>query len=181
MKTWMQVLLGFFLGIGAAAVIYLIAVPPRGTPVTLLPTPTFSPVVVYISGNVENPGVYSLPVGSRVQDLILSAGGALPGSDLDTLNLAEPLIDSQHIHILVTGEIQATSDNSATFPLDLNTATAEELDAIPGIGPVLAGEIVAYRDLNGNFSSLGELLNVTGIGDAKLNDIIEYLYISNTP
>jgi competence protein ComEA len=176
----MQYLLGFFLGIGAAAVIYLIAVPPRGTPIMLLPTPTSSPVVVYISGNVEDPGVYSLPAGSRIQDLVEAAGGPLPASELDSINLAELLSDSQHVHIPVTGETASDIINS-TFPLDLNSATAEDLDTIPGIGPVLAGEIVSYREQNGDFSSLGDLLNVTGIGEAKLNDIMEYLFIPNNP
>jgi len=180
MKSWMQYLLGFFLGIGAAAVIYLIAVPPRGTPIMLLPTPTPSPVIVYISGNVEDPGVYSLPAGSRIQDLVNAAGGILPESELDSINLAEMLSDSQHVHIPVTGETDSDEVNP-TFPLDLNSATAEDLDTIPGIGPVLASEIVSYREQYGDFSSLGDLLNVTGIGEAKLNDIMEYLFIPNNP
>lgn len=180
MKTWMQVLLGFFLGIGAAAIIYLIAVPPRGTPIQLLPTPTPSPIVVYVSGNVEQPGVYSLPQGSRIQDLLVAAGGALHDSDLYSINLAEILHDSQHVHIPITGEPEMIVDGSS-FPLDLNTATASQLDEIPGIGPVLAEAIVTYREQNGYFTSLGDLLNVSGIGEAKLNEIMEYLIIPNTP
>jgi competence protein ComEA len=141
-------------------------------------------VTVHAAGAVARPGVYVLPSGARVADVVTAAGGALPEADLDRLNLAARVNDGDRISVARKGdpvapavppgggEPAAASSGPAgpagSGPLDLNAATAEQLDTLPGIGPATARSIITYRTRHGRFRSVTELLEVPGIGPTKL-------------
>ncbi len=157
--------------------------PPRGEAIRLSPPPTGLPLVVDVRGAVTQPGVYELPPGSRVQDGIQAAGGALPDADLAGLNLAALLEDGAAIRVPVQGEAQSPPSRSGdvTIPgvpgslININTATQTELESLPGIGPVLAQQVIAYREANGPFPSTEAIQNVSGIGPGifeKIKDMI---------
>jgi competence protein ComEA len=128
-------------------------------------------VVVDVGGRVKHPGVYSLATGSRAIDALTAAGGALPGTDMTTINQAQRLEDGEQI---VVGVAQGSSPAGASSPVgkvNLNSATAQQLDALPGIGPVLAARIVTWRKANGRFKTIQDLRQVSGVGDAKFADL----------
>lgn len=124
-------------------------------------------VVVHVVGEVERPGVVHLPAGSRVTDALDAAGGATAGADLAAVNLARVLADGEQVVVPGPGSDDA-ADGGA---LDLNRADAAALDALPGIGPVLAARIVAWRAEHGRFTSVDELAEVSGIGPALLDGL----------
>ena len=124
-------------------------------------------VFVSVAGRVHKPGVYRLPAGSRVADAIDAAGGALPGTDLSSINPARRLVDGEQI---VVGA-SAPPGSAAARLVNLNTATIAELDALPGVGPVLAQRIVDYRVRAGGFRSVSDLRKVEGVGDAKYAEL----------
>lgn len=155
-------------------------------------------VVVQAAGAVVRPGVYALPADARVDDLVEAAGGLTKSADRDRVNLAAPLTDGERVWLPAAGEDEVpevvagagggsgspssgatpssggTSGGAAsgpTVPVDLNSATAVELDALPGVGPATATAILSYRDEHGRFSTVDELLDVRGIGDAKLEQL----------
>jgi competence protein ComEA len=130
-----------------------------------------STVVVDVAGMVATPGVVSLPVGSRVIDALRAAGGALPGVDLSSLNLARVLTDGEQVAVGVDPAPEPPAASGQPGPIDLNSASSDDLDGLPGIGPVLADRIIAWRDEHGRFSSVDELLEVPGIGPSILADI----------
>jgi len=147
--------------------ILVIPPPPTWTPP---PSPTPGPLTVYVSGAVHQPRVLNLPPGSRVQDAIASAGGPLASADLDRVNLAGELRDGMQVHVALRG---ASSPLLATGDplLDINRATAEELQGLPGVGPVLAQRIIAWREAQGSFSTLADLDDVTGVGPSLLRQL----------
>ncbi len=161
---------------------------PLVTPASL-ETPTPAPVRVYVSGAVHKPGVYRLPPDSLVQDAVAAAGGETTDADLVAINLAHPLLDGEQIYVPQTGEAPpplasqpsrqgSGADVSATpaqpgSPIDLNTATAAELEALPGIGPKTAAAIIAGRP----YSVIEDLLRVKGIGDATLEKLRPYVTV----
>jgi len=129
-------------------------------------------LVVYISGAVWHPDVYRLPAGARVNDAVTAAGGLRPEAARERVNLAEPLRDAQHVHIPSVTEVAAEAPAAAGASgadgprrLDLNRASVAELEELPGIGPTLAGRIVARREEQGPFRAVEELREVTGIGE----------------
>jgi competence protein ComEA len=144
--------------------------------------PTTAAVVVDVAGKVRKPGIVELPAGSRVVDALRAVGGPRPGVDTSALNLARLLVDGEQI---VVGEHtpampsggSGASTTAALAPINLNTATQEQLEALPGIGPVTAQAILTWRAENGSFTSVDELLEVSGIGDATLADIEAYVYV----
>lgn len=147
-----------------------------GAAATAGPAATGPPLVVDVIGKVRHPGLYVLPAGARVYDAVLAAGGALRGISLDTLNLAAKVSDGQQIAVGVGGAgpapVVGSNAGSSTAggpsgPVNLNTATLEQLDALPGVGPVLAQHIVDWRTAHGSFGSVDQLRRVSGIGDAK--------------
>ncbi len=125
-------------------------------------------IVVAVSGQVHRPGLVRLPVGSRVADALQAAGGVLPGTDLNAVNLARKLSDGELIAVGVTASVEPG-------PLNLNTATLAQLDALPGVGPVLAQRIIDFRTKRGGFKQVDELRQVDGIGEetfARLKDLV---------
>ena len=135
-------------------------------------------VIVYISGAVGAPDVYELPRDARIKDLVLAAGGLTADADPKQINLAERLKDSDHVHVPRQGEAPAadaavtdTADIAESGPLDLNTASASDLDGLPGIGQSFADRIIEYRTTNGPFTSVEDLQKVKGIGAALFTKI----------
>lgn len=148
-----------------------------GTARSSVATSTAARLVVDVAGKVRHPGLYRLPPGSRVFDAIQAAGGARRGVDLRRLNLAAMVVDGQQILVGLAGgapvpiSMPAPAGASPSGLVDLNTATLEELDALPGIGPVTAQYILDWRTAHGSFTSVDQLDDVTGIGPAKLADL----------
>lgn len=135
-----------------------------------LSAPLTGEVVVHVTGAVASPGLVRLPAGSRVNDAIEAAGGARSPKALASINLARVLVDGEQI--VVGGSASASGSSSSTAGgINVNSASASELEALPGVGPVLAERIVAWRTTNGPFRSVDELSEVSGIGDAVLAQI----------
>jgi competence protein ComEA len=135
-------------------------------------------LTVHVAGWVQRPGLVELPEGSRVADAVAAAGGLLPSANAESVNLAAEVGDGEQI--VVPGPYHAAASGSAAVDdgkVHLNRATAAELEALPGVGPVLAERIVAYRDEKGPFGTLEDLLDVPGIGEAKLSSFRDLLAI----
>jgi len=146
---------------------------PTATPA---PTSTASPITVYVTGAVQKPDqTLTLPYRSRVQDAITAAGGTTAEADLEKVNLADYIHDGDQIHVPVKGQTVDLATPSGGVVVHINTATAEELDALPGIGPTLAADIIAYRDANGMFKSMNDLDKVPGIGPALMEQLQKLL------
>jgi competence protein ComEA len=144
-------------------------------------------VVVHVAGAVRSPGLRTLRGHPRVADALAAAGGPAPDADLDRLNLAAPVADGQRVYVPRRGEAaepqvlggggtgapgsDAGSGAGGTGPIDLNTATLDQLDSLPGVGPATATAIIAYRDQHGGFRSVEDLQEVRGIGDARLEQL----------
>ena len=150
-------------------------------------------VVVAVAGRVQRPGLVRLPAGSRVDDAVRAAGGPLPGTDAGLLNLARRLVDGEQVLVGVdpppgSAPVAGAAPGApapagagpagAAGPLDLNTATAGDLDGLPGIGPVLAQRIVDWRTEHGRFASVEQLREVTGIGESKYADLEDRVQVS---
>ena len=145
-----------------------------GAPPGPAPPTTAGPLVVHVAGAVVSPGVYELAPGARVQAALEAAGGAVPGADPGALNLAAPVGDGERVYVPMVGEPVPIATGSpavtvAPGPVDLNQASAAELDGLPGIGPATAAAIVEHREQNGPFASVEDLEAVRGIGPAKLD------------
>ncbi len=169
-----------------------------GSPSTIVAGGT-GVVTAHAAGQVAAPGVYSVPAGARVADLVTAAGGLLPEADVDRLNLAARVVDGTRVYIPRKGEappVEAAAGDPgagagatgaaggggpagvASGPVDLNTATAAQLDTLPGVGPATAAAILTYRTRHGRFKSVTELLEVPGIGPAKLEAIRPLVVVS---
>ena len=131
-------------------------------------------IFVDVTGAVNNPGVYTLTGRSRVIDAIKAAGDSAPGADLSTINLARVLNDGEQIYVdstVVNSAGQRVSKKVPSGPININRATLRQLDALDGIGPVIAGRIIEYRKKNGSFLTIDDLQKVSGIGAAKFAQI----------
>ena len=145
-------------------------------------TTSTADVVVHVAGAVAAPGVYHLPATSRVIDAVAAAGGLAPGAAAETLNLAAPLRDGSRVYVPAQGEAVPVAagvsggeaaPTTVAGPVDVNAASAEQLDTLPGVGPTTAAAIIAYRDEHGPFATVDDLGEVRGIGPSKLDAIRE--------
>ena len=155
------------------------------------PSPTAETIIVYVSGAVNNPGVYTLGTASRVADAVNMAGGLRPEADMERINLAARITDEEHISIADKGAPTAMQGSTPSRPtarasatvtpsqvmVNINTATALELEILPGIGPTLAARIVEYRAANGRFNTIEDLTNVPGIKSALFANIRDHVTV----
>lgn len=139
-----------------------------------------STLVVHVAGAVRRPGLVQLRAGARVADAVAAAGGAARNAELASVNLARPVVDGEQLVVLARGQGPAvaappasggTAAGSSGAPIDLNSATLEQLDTLPGVGPVLAQRILDWRAKHGRFGSTDELREVSGIGESTFADI----------
>jgi len=156
------------LGAGVVAWRSRPTVDPVAPPTALTAAATPEVIVVAVMGRVQRPGLVEIPAGSRVADAIAAAGGVLPETDLSTLNLARKLVDGEMVTV---GVPEPSGAAAAGGRVNLNTATAAELEALPGVGPVLAQRIIDHREKHGGFRSVEELREVPGIGDATFAEL----------
>lgn len=185
---WRAVLAGcVLLGVALGALYWLTRQPPMpvddalplvepsSVTTTTAPPEPAGPVIVHVAGAVAHPGVWELPAEARVIDAVDAAGGLTGDADASRVNLAAPAADGSQIYIPahgetpppVTGADEATTDGEPGL-VDLNTAGATELETLPGIGPATAAAIIDHRERNGVFAAVEDLLDVRGIGEAKL-------------
>jgi competence protein ComEA len=177
--------LGILGGLLAAGLILLVTSKPRGEAIELLPIPSPLPLQVYVSGAVSTPGVYVLPHGAIIENALEEAGGLLPEADLSRLNLAAPLSSGQHIFVPhQTTDVESLPNDPLledVHPpiarLNVNQATAAELELLPGIGPVLAKKIIEYRTNHGLFTHPEDLMNVSGIGPSIYEAVKDFITV----
>jgi competence protein ComEA len=191
MKTVLYIVIGILLGLLLAGGIWVAARAPEGESVQLRPAPTPEPIQVHVAGAVVRPGVYDLPEGSRVMDAVEAAGGFVAEADKNGLNLAAIVEDAERLDIpYVAGFVpdeeqgfvvitEGTSSPLAGEELvDINNASLEELDNLPGIGPTTAQKIIDYREQNGPFARIEDIVNVSGIGSATYEDIKDLITVN---
>lgn len=181
MKSWQLVLMGVLFGLLAAGVVLLLVLPGRGEPIQLPESTVETGIAVDIAGAVASPGVYQLPVGSRVSDAVEAAGGMLPEAYTEIVNMAGPLSDGSKVLVPVRpvgasvteDEEQALAEDGGL--VNINTAGKEALMTLPGIGETKAEAIIAYRTENGVFTAPEQIMDVPGIGPGifdNLKDLI---------
>jgi len=196
-----QPLLWILAGALLTGIIYLIAQPPRGEPISLHPPPTPKPIMVHVVGAVRQPGLYTLPLDSRVQNAIEAAGGFTNSANPHDLNLAAKLQDGEQLIIpwmAATPDFSdyanhATEPAQSSFPqrtmptlpiaaelININTASQEELETLPGIGPVTAQKIIAFRETYGPFASIESIQEVNGIGPVKFAGIKDMITVDGS-
>jgi competence protein ComEA len=158
---------------------------PRAAPDTSAGSGPSGRLAVHVAGHVRHPGLVRLPAGSRVYDAVRAAGGVTSGADLDAVNLARKLTDGEQVLIPGPGDpppalppgAGPATPGAAAAPLDLNTATVEQLDTLPGVGEVTAGRIVAYRSAH-PFTTVDELLEVPGIGQRRFDQLKDLVTVT---
>jgi competence protein ComEA len=199
MKQFQQIIFGVLFGLLAAGLILLISKPVEGEPISLSPAPTptntlapkptstEAPILVQVEGEVNSPGIYSLQRDTRLEDLIDLAGGLTDYADNNRVNRALLLGDGDYIFIPRLDEeipniarnapvnLSGDSENFYNYPLNINEADQLALESLPGIGPAKAADILAYRQMIGSFTSLEDLLDVSGIGPSTLDSLRDYL------
>lgn len=153
-----------------SGLIILINAKPAANPIQIIPAPTTSPIQVFISGSIQNPGIYKLAKGSRLSDLIDLAGGS-KSLEMDHINLAAKLYDGQHIHLSDDSSQQEFQTYLDAEKININEADVNELDSLPGIGETRAKDIVEYRTTVGYFDKIEDILNVKGIGESTFDQI----------
>ncbi len=190
MKPVMYVLIGVLIGLLLAGGIWVGSRQPQGEMVELRPAPTPEPLRVHVAGAVVRPGVYDLPDNGRVMDAVEAAGGFVAEADKNGLNLAARLEDGERLNIpYVAGFVPEDSQGfvvvsegtpsplAGTDLVNINTASADELDKLPGIGQTTAQRIIAYRTDNGPFAAIEDIVNVAGIGTATYDEIKDLITV----
>lgn len=196
-----QLLIGLFIGVvGSLGFTTLrnqtqpapIIIEPAPTATAPQPTPTPAPMTVFVNGAVVNPGVYVVSADARVEELIEAAGGFTADAFVDGVNLAQPLSDGAQVFVATEGdsaefqpplfsspaqgatsesEVSGQSGLTSSGLININTANREQLEAIPGVGTATAQKIVSYREDNGPFAAIEDIMNVSGIGEGKFADM----------
>lgn len=185
MKSIGYLLVGLLAGFLLAGAVFIVTRLPAGTPVALDPPPTGAPLEVHVVGAVLRPGVYLFADGSRVQDAITAAGGLTTDANLQGVNLAAKLQDGEQLNIPGAAGAGANPSTPPAFRvlpgavtptpqtelININTATLDELETLPGVGPTLAQRIIDYRTQHGPFQSIEDIMNVPGIGPVIFDQI----------
>ncbi|MEO5534457.1 MAG: ComEA family DNA-binding protein [Pseudolysinimonas sp.] len=176
-RRWAGVALVLVLG-GLGIAVFVTAITPHGSSQVIAPStratevPTVADVIyVHILGQVMRPGLYELHDGDRAVDAVAAAGGFTQTADPGGLNLARLVSDGEQIVVPAVGEVPAAGSASVPGKVNLNTADAAALDTLPGVGPATAAKIIAWRQQNGRFSSVEDLLDVGGIGQSKFESL----------
>ncbi len=201
---WMQAAIGFTLGVLVTAVFLTVRerqspmaiqiIPPAAT-ATAGPTATPAPISVYINGAIRNPGVYEVAADARLEQLLVAAGGMTSAAYVEGVNLAAPLFDGAQIFIadqaqaavpssgVTVSNLAADSAGAAagatTGLININTADRATLEQIPGVGPSTADKIMAHREDNGPFLFIEDIMDVSGIGEGKFEQMRESITIGN--
>jgi len=177
-QRWITFTAGLLTGLFVTGLLLLLLTPRQRFPIELVPAPTPGPVQVHVAGAVQRPGVYPLQPPATGIDAINAAGGALPRADLDRVNLAAQIEDGQRMYVpfastQASGEPAAlpAADIDPMLQVNINTASLADLERLPGIGPSLAQKIIEHREANGLFTRVEELLDVSGIGPAKFEQL----------
>jgi len=198
MKNALYTLVGVTAGFALAGLLLFVVRAPSGEPISLQPAPTKEPIAVHVVGAVPRPGLYEFAEGARVQDAVDAAGGLLTSANVDSINLAALLEDGQQLNIPYKAGEEPSTQNSGggdglNLPggteeptdtgggenelININTASLEELDSLPGIGPSIAQRIIDYRDQNGPFAAIEDILNVSGIGPSTFDQIKDLITV----
>lgn len=171
--------LGVLIVVGAAAWFGLGSssppLSPIATPQSIETSPPDTGITVHVSGSVAHPGLVAVPDDARVADVVLAAGGASSDADLGRVNLAASVRDGEHVVIPSFTAGASGGSGEMNAPFDLNGASVQQLEELPGVGPVLAQRIAAYRDDHGPFETVEDLLDVPGIGESKLAAIRDFV------
>ena len=187
MKSWQLVLFGVFGGLIGAAVILIVTSTPRAEGLVIVPPPTPGPAIIHVIGAVTHPGVYEINPEARVQDAITLAGGLQTNAAVEQVNLAAKIHDGAQIMVPTScpnGNNCPThpatnstnqKNNSSPRQININTADAESIGSLPGIGPSKAEAIVTYRENHGPFYNLDDLEDVPGIGEGILEQIKDWV------
>lgn len=176
MKRWQIFISGILLGLIFGGFVFLVASPKSQPSLTYISPTLPGSITISITGAVVHPGVYTLPVGARINDAITAAGGTIAQAKLDGLSLAQVMDDEDNIFVPTIDVVQRSSNDDSQGKIDINKATAQQLDSLPGIGEEKAQAIIDYREKYGKFSSIEDLLYVPGFGQAifdSLKDLID--------
>jgi competence protein ComEA len=175
LKAFYPTFIGVLIGLVLGGVLWIVTRAPSGNAVLLMPPPTPLPLVVDVAGAVPRPGVYDLPKGSRVKDAVEAAGGFLAEADRSTINMAKPVADGEQLTIPYLPGTEPLGAPQAfetpTGKININEADAATLMTLKGIGEKLAQNIIAYREGNGPFYFIEDIMYVDGIGEDIFNNI----------
>lgn len=192
LRAFYPAFIGVLIGLVLGGLLWIVVRSPRGNSVALQPPPTEAPLVVDVAGAVPRPGVYEFPAGARVKDAVQAAGGLLAEADKASINLAAPLQDGQRLEVPYLSGLEPTQAPFSSFSsnpaggsrvgspaelIDINSATAEELETLPGIGSTLAQAIIDYRNEFGPFFAIEDIMFVDGIGPETFEAIKDLITV----
>ena len=168
---------GITFGLALAAVILILNTPKKPEKIKILPTYTESPLTIYISGEVVSPGLYEVPPGARIADIITLAGGVNISANMETINPAAKVLDGQNIFIpsLTNNDSTQTLTTNGYNLININLCSKDDLISLPGIGEGKAQEILNYRNNQGPFETIEDIMLVPGIGETIFESIKDYI------